>query len=207
MILIDVLSKTYLKKYGINENLFDENTKAIIYDFKKEIDNFVNKYSFNGEKLIMDISNHFQNISINPNDQTCTLYREYEKLILNPETPTFFININREKYSKLIEDYDKQYNSKYILINDFNFTDKFKYYPEYSNLLQTAVNLKILGSNALKSIVNESQLKKIVAKYLKYNSIPYIYNYCSYPFIADFLLFPNEDNKIIIQVKNKILIN
>ena len=91
------------------------------------------------------------------------------------------INPNREEFQPLIENNNKQYNSKYMITNELNFTDKFKYDLEFTNLLQTRINLKILGSNALKNIANDSQIKKIVARYLKNNSIPYIYNYCSYP--------------------------
>ena len=207
MILIDVLSKSYLRKYGMDQNLFDEKTRTKIYEIKRKIDEFVNKYSFHPAKLFSDISNHFENVCTNPYDQSSILYREHENLILKPESPTFFINTNREDFQSLIEYYNKQYNSKYIITNDFNFTDKFKYDLEDSNLLQTKINLKILGSDALRNIANESQMKKIVARYLKNNSIPYTYNYCSYPFVADFLLFPNEDNKIIIEVKNERLIN
>lgn len=94
--------------------------------------------------------------------------------------------------------------------NDPTFKEKFKFQTKedyfFEKFANTPLNFykKILNSQIMYYMVNESMLKQLAEKSLLKSGIPIKKNVCDFPFYADFIVDYNFKSKVIMVLHNLI---
>lgn len=167
--------------------------KAKLDDYKNRIDGMFHHHKDNYAGLFLQIESVLAPKFKTTNELRVELRNELIYSI-NKTSIEAIINRRRDQYQKEIDSINNFDPSlRYKLTNERDFT--LKHMDNEENLC-----LKVCHSKALRNLANNSHLKKIVARTLDKMKISYIKNFCDYPLSADFLLFPENQAKIVIQV-------
>jgi len=194
MVLIDHLAKDYYHKVGGNDGgVFPDKLRVRIYQEKRKIDDLFAQHQGRRSELLKVVSQRFgeraqrsKEIKLNTRDHYDTL--------LNISKLELVVNKNKDKYQKDI-DWVKTQES----IINYKFTNARDITEVYSES-EDNLYIKCLNTSAFNRAVNNSYLKKVVARTLTKMGIQFKQDYCDFPFVADFLLVLAEDQKIILQV-------
>ena len=194
LLIIDLLSRDYFIKNNMHEYmLFTDDFRIRIYQEKRKLDDFYAKYNGRMSELLDIFEARFADRVKNTNDLHLCTIRDMEEVISKNRTSFWNINKNKDKHQSDIDYLKVQETDILYKFSNVAFNDLYK---------ETEDNLYIraLNSPVFKRIMNDSYLKDVVARTLAKMNIPFIQNFCDFPLTADFLLYPGENKKTIIQV-------
>ena len=193
LVLIDQLAKDYYHKVGRTDSIFPDKLRVRIYQEKRKIDDLFAHYQGKRSELLKTISGRFGERAKTTKEVKLNTRDHYDTL-LNISKLELVVNKNKEKYQKDIEWAKGQ--EQIIKYKYTNARDITEVYSESEDNLY----IKCLNTAAFNRSVNNSYLKRIVARTLTKMGIQFKQDYCDFPFVADFLLVLAEDQKIILQV-------